>query len=310
MSSSSTLIFMVIFFLESLAAMLQNGFMVAVLGREWMRCHTLPSGDMIVACLAASQFCLHGMALLNNLMGSFGFRSRVNYFNISWVFINTLTFWLTAWLATFYCVKISSFFHPIFYWLKWRISQSVPRLLLGSLIISGVTVISLASGHSTLVQMSVSQSSHGNSTLAERIQTIYHNFFLPNKVLVLLIPFLLFLVSTLLLIFSLHWHLQQMRSHRPDRHDPSIQAHIVALRSLAFFLIFYTLYFLYLIIVSMHITTLQNQWHWAWDVVTYAGICLHSSILLLSSPKLRKALKMMLWKTLEKWWLISSYQYQ
>ncbi|KAF5914444.1 hypothetical protein HPG69_016395, partial [Diceros bicornis minor] len=103
MPSSPTLIFMGIFFLESFTAMLQNVFMVAVLGRKWVRCHTLPAGDMIVACLASSRFCLHGMALLNNLLVSINFSSIVYYFNIPWEFINILTYWLTAWLAVFYC---------------------------------------------------------------------------------------------------------------------------------------------------------------------------------------------------------------
>lgn len=71
MPSSPALIFMVIFFLESLAAMLQNGFMVTVLGMEWVRRRMLPAGDMIVASLAASRFCLHGVAILNNLLTFF-----------------------------------------------------------------------------------------------------------------------------------------------------------------------------------------------------------------------------------------------
>ncbi|XP_046524927.1 taste receptor type 2 member 143-like [Equus quagga] len=300
MPFSPMLIFVVIFFLETLAAMLQNGFIVAVLGREWVRCRTLPACDMIVACLAASRFCLHGMALLNNLIDSFNFCSKVYYFNILWNFINILTYWLTAWLAVFYCVKISSFSHPIFFWLKWRISRSVPRLLLGSLIISVVTVIPAAASNVILIQMIASQSSHGNHTLADRAQTFHRYFSLSNLVLVLLIPFLLFLVSTLLLIFSLHQHLGQMRAHRPGSRDPSTQAHIMALKSLTFFLVFYASYFLSLIIAFMKITALRRQWHWAWEVVTYAGICLHSSILVLSSPKLRNTLKTKLWKALDK----------
>ncbi|TEA25144.1 hypothetical protein DBR06_SOUSAS1010018, partial [Sousa chinensis] len=62
-------------------------------------------------------------------------------------FINSLTFWLTAWLATFYCVKISFFSHPIFFGLKLRISRSVPRLLLGSLILSALVAIPLDTGN-------------------------------------------------------------------------------------------------------------------------------------------------------------------
>ncbi|VFV46008.1 taste receptor type 2 member [Lynx pardinus] len=57
---SPALIFTVIFFLESLAAVLQNGFVVTVLGREWVRCRMLPASDVIVASLATSRFCLHG----------------------------------------------------------------------------------------------------------------------------------------------------------------------------------------------------------------------------------------------------------
>ena len=109
-----------------------------------------------------------------------------------------------------------------------------------------------------------------------------------------LVPFLLFLVSTLSLMFSLHRHLWQMQDHRPSPRDPSTWAHTMALTSLAFFLIFYTLYFLSLVII-MYIPALQEHWHWACKVVTYTGICLHSSILMHSIPKLRKALKKQLW---------------
>uniref|UniRef100_A0A7N5JMK1 Taste receptor type 2 n=1 Tax=Ailuropoda melanoleuca TaxID=9646 RepID=A0A7N5JMK1_AILME len=290
MPSSPALIFMVIFFLESLAAMLQNGFVVTVLGMEWVRRRMLPAGDMIVASLAASRFCLHGVT--------------------PWNFINTLTSWLTAWLAIFYCVKIALFSHPVFFWLKWRISRSVPRLLLGSLVLAGLTVISSAIGTRIFMQMIASQSSQGNSTLADTVQSFYWCFTVPHAMLTLSIPFLLFLVSTFLLMFSLCQHLRRMRDHRLSPCDPSIQAHTRALKSLVFFLVFYTSYFLSLIVVVRKITIFQSHWYWAWEVVTYAGVCLHSSILVVSSPKLRKVLKTRVWKALDKGWSVSSYQYQ
>ena len=58
---SPTPIFKVSFVLESLAAMLQDGFIVTVLSRELVRCQVLPAGDTIVACLAASRFFLYGV---------------------------------------------------------------------------------------------------------------------------------------------------------------------------------------------------------------------------------------------------------
>ncbi|XP_004608379.2 taste receptor type 2 member 62 [Sorex araneus] len=296
MPSLPTLVFMAFFFLGSLVAMFQNGFMVTVLGREWARGRSLPTGDIIVTCLAASRFCLHGMSVLNNLLFVFGFCPQVNAFNIPWDFANTLTFWFTGWLAFFYCVKISSFSHPVFLWLKWRISQSVPRLLLGSLVIAGVSVSSSIVGNSKLGPLIALQISSGNDTLADRVLVAHRLIFLPHLLLVLSVPFVLFLVSTLLLMFSLHRHLGRMKESRLGQRDPSTQAHTMALKSLAFFLVFCTWYFLSIVIILMKSINFQNLWHWVWEVVTYAGVCLHSSILILSSPKLRKALKMSLRK--------------
>nr|ALG92631.1 taste receptor type 2 member 20 [Nannospalax galili]ALG92637.1 taste receptor type 2 member 20 [Nannospalax galili]ALG92639.1 taste receptor type 2 member 20 [Nannospalax galili]ALG92643.1 taste receptor type 2 member 20 [Nannospalax galili]ALG92649.1 taste receptor type 2 member 20 [Nannospalax galili] len=282
------LIFMVIFCLESLVAMLKNGFIVTVLGREWKKSRALPSGDMIVACLAASRFCLHGLATLNDFLISFLFCYRNNHFGILWDFINTVTFWLTTWLAIFYCVKISSFSHPIFLWLKWRISRSVPRLLLVSIVIGGLSVISTATGQTIASQMMVS---YENCTVA-RMMTFYQYFYRCHVMLMWVTPFLLFLMSIILLMFSLYRHVGQMRDHRPGPHDPSTQAHTMALKSLAFFFIFYTSYFLFLVVSATQIIVIQNFWYWAWEVITYAGISIHSTILMLSSPKLRKAFKM------------------
>ncbi|XP_023369963.1 LOW QUALITY PROTEIN: taste receptor type 2 member 62-like [Otolemur garnettii] len=291
-----TSIFLVIFCLESLAAMLQNGFIVTVLGREWIRGQKLPAGDMIVACIATSRLGLHGVALLNGLLGSINFCCKCYlFFNIIWDFFNVLSFWHTAWLAVFYCVKISSFSHPTFFWLKWRVSRSVPRLMLGSLIICGLTVISSMVGNLMVAQMMASLNSCGNSTLTYKIEMFKNSYFMPHeKIIILSVPFLLFLTSTILLMFSLCRHLGRMQDRGLGPRDPSTQAHTVALKSLAFFFIFYVMYFLSLNIAIMEIKTFTNYWHWGWEVAIYAGISLHSTILVLNSPKLRKALQMRL----------------
>ncbi|XP_039328561.2 taste receptor type 2 member 62-like [Saimiri boliviensis] len=291
MPSSPTLIFMTIFCLESLAAMLQNGFLVTMLGREWVRCRTLPASDMIVAGLTASRFCLHGLAMVNNLLASLDFWHAFTCLNIFWDLFNALTSWFTALLAAFYCVKISSFSHPIFACLKWRISRSVPKLMLGSLIICGLQVILSATGNILFGPMKFSLSSYGNETLIYRVQDSFQLYFLLYEGLVLSVPFLLFLVPTVLLIVSLCGHLGQMRERRPSPCVPSTQAYTVALKSLTFFLIFCTLYFLSLFVSALKIINFQNHWHLAWEVLIYANISLHSTFLVLRRPKLKKSLK-------------------
>ncbi|XP_031229238.1 taste receptor type 2 member 134 [Mastomys coucha] len=287
MPFSRTFIFMVIFCMQSLAALLQNGFMATVLGREWVRSQGLPAGDMIMACLAASRFCLHGISIVNNFLTFAMLFTLKNYFFILWDFINTVNFWFTTWLAIFYCVKISSFSHPIFFWIKWRISRSVPRLLLGSLILGGLSAISSATGNTIAFQMMACE----NYTISYRTMAFYVYYFRCHSVLMWVVPFFLFLLSIILLMFSLYRHLEQMRYHRPRSHDYSTQAHTMALKSLTFFLIFYTSYFLFLMISATHIVNVHNSWHWAWEAITYMGISLHSSILILNNHKMRKALK-------------------
>lgn len=280
-------IFMVIFCIQSLVALLQNGFLATVLGREWVRSQGLPAGDMIVACLAASRFCLHGVAIVNNFLTFVKLWSQKIYFSVLWDFINTVNFWCTTWLAIFYCVKISSFSHPIFFWIKWRISRSVPRLLLGSLVIGGLSAVSSATGNTIAFQMTACE----NYTLAYRTRAFYAYYFRCHAMLMWIIPFFLFLLSVILLMFSLYRHLEHMRYRRPWSHDYSTQAHTMALKSLAFFLVFYTSYVLFLVISVTRVVNVHSSWHWAWEVITYMGILLHSTILTLSNPKMRKALK-------------------
>lgn len=272
--------------------MLQNGFMIIVLGREWMRNRALPAVDMIVASLASSRFCLHGIAILNNFLASFDFCYQANFVGILWDFINTLILWLTAWLAIFYCVKISSFSHPVLFWLKWRISQLVPRLLLVSLIMGGLSAIISATGNIIANQMIISQGFHGNCTFGHMSLDFYRYYYLSHAVLMWFTPFFLFLVSIIFLMFSLYRHVEKMRGHRPGPWDPRTQAHTMALKSLTVFITFYILFFLALIISSTKSKTMHSYWYWVREIIIYTGIFLNSIILVLSNPKLRKALKM------------------
>ncbi|XP_012877036.1 PREDICTED: taste receptor type 2 member 143 [Dipodomys ordii] len=280
----STVIFKVIFCLESLVAMLQNGFLTIVLVREWVSSTPLVA-DRIVACLALSRFFLHGAAMLSDLLAFSGFCYQANLVGALWDFINTFLLWLTAWLALFYCVKISSFSHPIFLRLKWRISRLVPRLVLGSLILSSISAIQTVTGNVMAAQLS-----GGNCTTFKSLDFWY--YYLTHGVFMWLLPFLLFLLSTLLLVFSLYRHVGHMRGHRLGRGNPSLQVHRAALKTLAFFLLFNTLYFLALISFAMENISSQSHWYWAKEVIIYSGISLHSLILVVSSPKLRKALKL------------------
>lgn len=287
-----TVVFIIIYVLESLTIIAQSSFMVAVLGRKWIQIKRLSSVEMILTSLGISHFCLQWASVLYN----FGFYFNFNYtfWNIAiiWEFTNILTFWLTSLLAAFYCVKISSFTHPIFLWLRWRILRLVPWLLLGTLIISCVAVIPSVIRKHLLMQLISMKHLPRNSTWIERFNMLDQHFFRPQTMSVLLVPFIVFLASTVLLMASLIQHREQMQQHNSGNCNSSTQAHCTALRSLATFFIVFTSYFLVLLIHLVSKLFDKKHWFWLWEAILYAIVSIHSTSLMLSSPTLKKVLKM------------------
>ncbi|XP_045703910.1 taste receptor type 2 member 16 [Phyllostomus hastatus] len=286
-----TVFFMIIYLLESLTIILQSSLIVAVLSREWIQVKRLSPVDMIFISLGVCRFCQQWSSVLFNFCSYFNPSSVYWYMSVFWEYTNTLTFWLTTLLAVVYCVKISSFTHPIFLWLRWRILRLVPWMLLGSLLISCVTIVfSTVRNHSKIQLLSMMQST-GNNTVTERLKTFVENILISQQLVVLAIPFLLFLASTVLLIVSLTQHLGQMQHHHTGHSNSSMKIHSTALRFLAFFLIVFTSYFLSIIFCTMHILWEMESWFWVGETIIYAIVSIHSTSLMLSSPKLKKGLK-------------------
>ncbi|KAF6086963.1 taste 2 receptor member 16 [Phyllostomus discolor] len=289
--SPLTVFFMIIYLLESLTIILQSSLIVAVLSREWVQVKRLSPVDMILISLGICRFCQQWSSVLFNFCSYFNPGSTYRYMSVFWEYTNTLTFWLTTLLAVVYCVKISSFTHPIFLWLRWRILRLVPWMLLGSLLISCVTIIFSTVRHHSEVQLFSMMQSPGNNTVTERLMTFVKNMMISQQMVALAIPFFLFLASTVLLIVSLTQHLGQMQHHHTGHSNSSMKAHSTALRFLAFFLIVFTSYFLSIIFCTMHILWEMKSWFWAGETIIYAIVSIHSTSLMLNSPKLKKGLK-------------------
>ncbi|XP_036912381.1 taste receptor type 2 member 16 [Sturnira hondurensis] len=286
-----TLFFMIIYLLESLIIILQSSLIVAVLTREWVQVKKLSPVDMIFISLGICRFCQQWSSLLYNFCSYFNPNSLYRYMSVVWEYTNALTFWLTTLLAVVYFVKISSFTHPIFLWLRWRILRLVPWMLLGSLLISCVTIIFSVVRHHSEIQLFSMMQLPGNNTVTERLKTFVENIIISQQMVVLAIPFLLFLTSTILLIVSLAQHVGQMQHHHTGRSNSSVKVHFTVLRFFASFLIVFTSYFLSIIFFTMHILWERKSWFWAEETIIYAAVSIHSTSLMLSSPKFRKALK-------------------
>ncbi|XP_027697052.1 taste receptor type 2 member 134-like [Vombatus ursinus] len=294
MPSLLIVFFMIFFLLESMAGIIENGFIIIVLGREWVRCWTLPPGVMILASLGISRFFLQWAAVVSNFSTYFSLIYRSLYLRVLWNFTNVATLWFTTWLAVFYCVKISSFTHPIFLWLKWRISRCVPWLLLCSILISIlIFILTLIKAYHDY-QLPVTGNYSEKTSLDDRTWLLRRHFSTHLQMFMWLIPFIFFLASIILLISSLCQHLGNMQHHSAGPQDQSMQVHITTLKSLFFFLFLYASYVLSLIVTSIESISICSPQFWVWEVIIYAGISIHPALLILNNLKLRRALKKML----------------
>nr|AYK27160.1 taste receptor type 2 member 16 [Eptesicus serotinus] len=286
-----TVFFMIIYLLESLTVIVQSSLIVAVLSREWVQAKRLSPVDMILINLGVCRFFLQWSSVLNNFCSYFHPDNELWYIGVTWEFTNTLTFWLTSLLAVVYCVKISSFTYAIFLWLRWRILRLIPWLLLGSLMISCVTVIVSTIKHHIKSQLIFMMQLPGNKTETETLKTFLGKYYTYQHMAMLFIPFLLFLTATILLIASLSQHLRQIRRHNAGHSNSSMKVHATALRYFAFFLIFFTSYFLTIIISIKYNLGYKSSWFWAWETIIYAIVSIHLTSLMLSSSTLKRGLK-------------------
>ncbi|ELW65545.1 Taste receptor type 2 member 16 [Tupaia chinensis] len=127
--------------------------------------------------------------------------------------------------------------------------------------------------------------------MIERLKVFPWNFFKFHQLVVLFIPFILFLASIVSLMTSLKQHSEQMRHYNAGHCNSNMRAHSTALKSLIIFVIFFTSYFLSVVIALSFSLFDKRPWFWIWEDVIYALVSIRSTLLMLSSPTVRKNLK-------------------
>ncbi|KAL2779853.1 taste receptor type 2 member 1 isoform 2 [Daubentonia madagascariensis] len=245
--------------------------------------------DLLLSCLAVSRICLQLLIFYTHL----GVLSLVEFLTFSESFtISFLTseseLWFATWLGVFYCAKIANVSHPLFFWLKMRISKLVPWLILGSLLYVSTACVF----HSKYIQpipqnLSVGFSSKNIMTQIKVKFALQYFFF----VMGFPVPLLIFLVAVLLLVFSLGRHAQQMRNMAAGSRDPRRSADVHAMLSILSFLILYFSHYTMEGLFSSQKFQL-GSFSFLFGILvlgTYPSV--HSVILILGNPKLKQNVK-------------------
>ncbi|KAM6288483.1 LOW QUALITY PROTEIN: taste receptor type 2 member 40-like [Spheniscus humboldti] len=243
-------------FLTIAIIVIGNGTILAVSSTGCIRSKILSSYDMSMIFLTLSRFFLQSWMMLDLLLSLFcetTYNEEIVIFKTVFMFLNYSSLWFAAWLSVFYFTKVAGFTQSFFTWLKQRIPSLVLWMLITSSLFSFATSLPFAWDIYNVHDNFTAPLTMTNSS--ERRVTMKASLFL----LILLcndgiaLPLIVFVVSSILLIRSLWIHTRQMQNNATGFRDPSLEAHIGAIKSVFSFLILYVTYFISLVLILSNI---------------------------------------------------------
>ncbi|KAG6934045.1 taste 2 receptor member 7 [Chelydra serpentina] len=289
----AVIFYLIILAIELSAGVVTNGYIVGVNCIDWVKSRTLTSYDKIITSLAFSRFCLQFLLTLDSILTKvypniFDRFQTLQPYLVIWMFINQVTLCFASCLSVFYCVKIATFNQTLFSWLKLRLSKLVPWLLLGSMLYCLVITVAF-----TLFSYSYWVFSH-NSTdhLSNNKKSLLEFTFLIHSV-GSIFPLIIFIASSVLLIISLCRHIRKMNFNsdlNPNFRNPSMDAHLRALKSVVSFFILYNIYYVASTFSVGNPSCFGDEWKYMvciFIAATYPSV--HSIILILGNPKFKLA---------------------
>ncbi|XP_024071579.1 taste receptor type 2 member 7-like [Terrapene carolina triunguis] len=279
--------------MELLAGVVANGYIVALNCIDWVKSRKLTSYDKIITSLAFSRFCLQVVVSSDNFLSKlypdfFYMNETSSPYTVTWMFINQVSLCFASCLSVFYCVKIASVNQALFNWLKLRLSKLVPWLLLGSVLYCLVTTVAF-----TLFSYSYCISSHNSTDCLSRNVTISDNNTFLIHGIGSISPIILFIASSALLIISLWRHIRKMNLNsdlNPSFRNPTMDAHVRALKSVVSFFILYNIYYMALTLSIGSLAYVSDELRiTVCTIIVAAYPSLHSIVLILGNPKLKLA---------------------
>ncbi|NWV21813.1 T2R40 protein, partial [Origma solitaria] len=248
--------------------------------------------DMIMISLSSCRIILQSWIILDLFLTIFCEPSyfEENVFVViktAYMFLNYSSFWFGACLSVFYCIKVASFTQSFFIWLKQRIARLVPWMLLTSSLYSLATAVPFAWGdygvHNFTAPLPMTNSSAVRTTRKDSLGLL---ILLCNAGVSL--PLILSVVSSVLLIRSLWVHTRQMQNKASGFRDPSLEAHMKAIKSICSFLIFYIIYFIGFIFLLCNIFSRFSIAKSICIAIVAACPTGHTMVLIWSNPKFQE----------------------
>ncbi|XP_069904450.1 taste receptor type 2 member 13-like [Oryctolagus cuniculus] len=289
-------IFTIIINVELIIGILANGFITVVNCFDWVKMRKISLADRILTALAISRICMMLVMMVSCLSDfrpfSYMSAKTIMLINVAAAMANHFSMWMAMILSLFYFLKIANYSNPIFLHLKYRVEMVVKALLLGNLAFLIVNFIILGiyvDSQLHLLKKNLTSSYERN--IIEKLPKLM-TFTVGS-----FIPFSVSLNSFLLLIFSLRKHLKNMKVNRTGLRDPSVKAHIRAMKSVVAFLLLFAIYFLNILITTFPSEAMKNRFvPLLCQTIANVYPTVHSLLLILENSKLRKISLSVMWQ--------------
>ncbi|NXU38625.1 T2R40 protein, partial [Drymodes brunneopygia] len=249
--------------------------------------------DMVMISLSSSRITLQCWIILDLFLTIF---CEPSYFEENifvviktvYMFLNYSNLWFGAWLSVFCCIKVARFTQSFFIWMKQRIARLVPWMLLASLLYSFTATVPFAWDayivrSNFTAPVPVTNSSAMKITRNDSLTLL---IYLCNASTAL--PLILSVVSSIVLIRSLWVHTRQVHNNASGFRDPSLEAHINAIKSVGSLLILYTAYFIAFIFLLYNFFLSFSIAKSICIAVMAACPTGHTMVLIWSNPKFRE----------------------
>ncbi|XP_055276281.1 taste receptor type 2 member 40 [Moschus berezovskii] len=269
-----------------------NGLITVIHGAEWVRGKRLPVGDCILLILSFSRLLLQIWMMLENTYSLLFWviynEQRVYIlFKTTVMFLNFSNLWLAAWISIFYCLRIASFTRPWFSVMKRKVMGLVRLPLFFSSCSSfpfskGIFDVYVNNSVPVPSSSSTEKVYFSETNMGNLVTTLYLGIF---------IPLIMFMLAATLLIISLKRPTFHMKSNVTGSRDPSMEAHLGAIKAISYFLIFYILNAAALFLCISSIFAANSSWNILCKIIMAACPAGHSVLLILGNPGLKRAWK-------------------
>ncbi|XP_075123033.1 taste receptor type 2 member 64-like [Leptodactylus fuscus] len=265
---------------------LLNGFIVITNLFWWKKHQILPTVDILITglgLLRLGHLTIH-MQHICFLISDRSLLQTDNPENIDTVTMCLMfcSLWWGSILCLFYCVKITNYSNRLFVRLKMNISKMVPWMLLNSLVISCLSSLPY---HWSFVSLDIVNGTINTDGMTNgNVLNMFITVFIGS-----IIPFTIFCATIYLIIASLLKHAKNMSRRDSGFSDAQRDVHLSVIWSMVSFLLFYVLYFVANVMITLLTNTENSILVLLCDVFIFAYPSLHSISFIISNRKLKNS---------------------